>query len=611
VDVLVSSNDVDVVRAPLATFDELRQQGYSCFEIAPIEIPVGQPRIHFPREVLEKKKTDISTVLAAVSDSIVRSTIQGMQNFGTRYYTNANRDSVFRWLRNRFLQTGITDVAFDSFYYNSTWQKNVIATIPGSVYPDVELIVGGHLDSYSSPTTQAPGADDNASGTAAAIEMARAIVATNYQPALTMRFIGFAAEEAGLRGSADYALKASQANRDIRSMQNYDMIGYRDQSQPDRDVYVVWYVGSEPFSNLHSAMARMYTTLNPVLTSSYRSGSDSYSFAQRGYNATFLIERDFSPYYHSPNDLLQYLEIPYATEIIKSGLAMLLTLDMMPPGVNNLRVQDRGNGTSLLARWDSVAVPDLYRYKVYVGTSSGVYTANYLEPSRSRLITGLATGVQCYVGVSIVDLAGREGPITELSATPLVVPLSPLGLTAESIEEGIRLRWRKNLEVDICGYNVYSQRPYDTTFVRLTSSPVVDTAWTDSPLAAGTYRYYATAVDSSLYESTPSDTVSGTPVVVGVGDEGCGFPDVLTLHQNYPNPFNPSTILRYDLPELSHVTLRVFDLLGREVATLVDDTKKAGSYSVAWEPSNLASGVYLAVFQAGAMRQARQMIYVR
>ena len=132
-----------------------------------------------------------------------------------------------------------------------------------------------------------------------------------YEPAVTLRFMGFAAEEAGLRGSASYAQRARAANRDIRAMMNYDMIGTRNAAQGDRDVYVVWYTGSEAFADLHAATAQLYTTLTPVITTSYRSGSDSYSFWQQAYPSVFCIERDFSPYYHSPSDLLQYLDISY------------------------------------------------------------------------------------------------------------------------------------------------------------------------------------------------------------------------------------------------------------------------------------------------------------
>ncbi|MEK9138943.1 MAG: M20/M25/M40 family metallo-hydrolase, partial [Bacteroidota bacterium] len=347
--VLYSSSDFDLVKGTSLMFDQLRAKGYTCFEIERQTIPVETRSTHMPQSVFDRPNDFISDVIANVSDTTIRSSIQAMQNFGTRYWNNANRDSVSRWLRGKYIQTGITDVVLDSFLYSSTWQQNVVATIPGISNPTAELIVGGHHDSYSSNLSQAPGADDNASGTAAALEMARVLKLVNYQPAYSMRFMGYAAEEAGLRGSASYAQRARAANRDIKAMQNYDMIGNRYQAPTDNSVYVVWYTTSEAFSNLHAAMMRIYTPLIPVLTTSYRSGSDSYSFWQQNYRTVFCIEKNFSPYYHSPNDLLQYLDMTYCANIVKSGLAMLLTLDMMPSSVSGLQVRDRGDGTSLYA----------------------------------------------------------------------------------------------------------------------------------------------------------------------------------------------------------------------------------------------------------------------
>jgi hypothetical protein len=71
------------------------------------------------------------------------------------------------------------------------------------------------------------------------------------------------------------------------------------------------------------------------------------------------------------------------------------------------------------------------------------------------------------------------------------------------------------------------------------------------------------------------------------------IPTVLTLEQNYPNPFNPATVIRFHLPSDGHVDLRVFDLLGREVVTLLDEPRKAGAYDVRFDGSGLGSGTYI------------------
>jgi hypothetical protein len=75
-------------------------------------------------------------------------------------------------------------------------------------------------------------------------------------------------------------------------------------------------------------------------------------------------------------------------------------------------------------------------------------------------------------------------------------------------------------------------------------------------------------------------------------------PTVFTLHPSYPNPFNPSTTIKFDLPEPSHVALAIYDVLGRKVAQLENGMKEAGYHSATWNASDVASGVYFARFAA-------------
>ena len=84
-----------------------------------------------------------------------------------------------------------------------------------------------------------------------------------------------------------------------------------------------------------------------------------------------------------------------------------------------------------------------------------------------------------------------------------------------------------------------------------------------------------------------------------------------SLSQNYPNPFNPTTTIEFDLPKTSEVSLKVFNILGEEVATLVSDWLSAGSYSYEWDAIHLASGVYLYRLQAGKNTEIRKMILLQ
>jgi len=83
------------------------------------------------------------------------------------------------------------------------------------------------------------------------------------------------------------------------------------------------------------------------------------------------------------------------------------------------------------------------------------------------------------------------------------------------------------------------------------------------------------------------------------------------LSQNYPNPFNPSTIINYQLPANNYVTLKVFNVLGQEVATLVDEKREAGRYEVQWDASALPSGMYFYRLQASSLVETKKLLLLR
>ena len=87
-------------------------------------------------------------------------------------------------------------------------------------------------------------------------------------------------------------------------------------------------------------------------------------------------------------------------------------------------------------------------------------------------------------------------------------------------------------------------------------------------------------------------------IPVSVADENAPTPLTFSLEQNYPNPFNPTTAISYQLSANSFVTLKVFEILGREIATLVNEVRKPGVYRVIWVASGLPSGVYFCRMQA-------------
>jgi ligand-binding sensor domain-containing protein len=115
---------------------------------------------------------------------------------------------------------------------------------------------------------------------------------------------------------------------------------------------------------------------------------------------------------------------------------------------------------------------------------------------------------------------------------------------------------------------------------------------------------YAGTIGGGLYRSI--DPISS----IKSGENNFNL-ESFTLSQNYPNPFNPSTVISYQLPVIGFVTLKVYNILGREIATLVNEEKPAGEYKVEFNGNNLPSGIYFYQLKAGSFAEIRKMVLLK
>ena len=131
-------------------------------------------------------------------------------------------------------------------------------------------------------------------------------------------------------------------------------------------------------------------------------------------------------------------------------------------------------------------------------------------------------------------------------------------------------------------------------------------------LPVGTNKIQFSAV-SGFGDHLYIDSVGLNPCwnYIGIKDPDAGIPKVYSLSQNYPNPFNPVTKIEYALPKAGNVEMKVYDILGKEVITLVSENKPAGNYSVGFDGTNLASGVYFYRLVSGDFTSVKKMLLVK
>jgi hypothetical protein len=206
-----------IVRVDSVDEARLYGAGYGLTKITRVIKPTVRRDRHMPAFVVQEDST-IRNLIDQVSEISLEEAVQRLQDFQTRYTHSDSIIPAGQWIYDQYLAYGYTDVVFDTFFVNNVPHRNVVATKPGLVYPDSVIIIGGHFDSIvlgagTNPHVWAPGADDNASGTVAAMEAARILADHDFEA--TIKFAAWDAEEVGLLGSSAYAGQAYENREPI------------------------------------------------------------------------------------------------------------------------------------------------------------------------------------------------------------------------------------------------------------------------------------------------------------------------------------------------------------------------------------------------------------
>ncbi len=297
-------------------------------------------------------------LLGSIDQDRIMATISELEAFGTRaFYLNQSHDAA-DYVHERFSQLGL-EVEYQDFMAGIHQSRNVIATQRGSLDPDQQFLVGAHYDSENSlastlllaQSLPAPGADDDASGVAATIEIATVLskLRLNY----TVKYVAFGAEEAGydgsggIKGSRHFAASEAARNASYEGTAILDMIGYRGDSE-NHTVLIINEHNSLAYATLEEASRHELDVSIPVVVDPTMAYSDHYSFWLAGYPSMLVCETapgtgisyEFNPNYHTRDDTIDQLSAEQMTVVTQALLAGMLALNgpAAPEGDSDLLV---------------------------------------------------------------------------------------------------------------------------------------------------------------------------------------------------------------------------------------------------------------------------------
>lgn len=277
----------------------------------------------------------VQQCLDIVNADNIEETILMLEAFGTRYHQRSEAEQAIYDLRDKWqamaTAAGRTDVSFEIYEHSGTPMPSLIMTIEGATQPDEYVIIGGHADSITGFASDAPGADDNASGIASITEIIRVLLENSYKPQKTVQFMAYAAEEIGLVGSDEIAEDYYNDGKNVVAYVQFDMTNYNgstadiaiiedNYTSGDLNIYLI-----ELLEHYNSSGAHTLTYTNSACNYAC---SDHASWEARGYLASFPFEARFdesNPYIHTTGDVYSVSgNSNHAAKFTKLGLEFII-----------------------------------------------------------------------------------------------------------------------------------------------------------------------------------------------------------------------------------------------------------------------------------------------
>jgi leucyl aminopeptidase len=279
----------------------------------------------------------VSTLSEQLNEENILSFIETLSSFKNRYYSSKTGESAAKAIRDHWLKLANSRSDVRIKLINHSWrQPSVSMTIIGTELPEELIIIGGHLDSINQwmPSWgRAPGADDDASGIATLTEVARALLSEDFKPKRSIQFIGYAAEEVGLRGSQEIARNYRDTNRIVKAVMQLDMTNYQGSSED------IVFISDYTDPHLNQISKTLLDTYFPEIQyTEDRCGyacSDHSSWTQNNYPAVMPFEarmNDKNPHIHTSRDTLDKsgFSATHALNFAKLAVAFLVETASAP-----------------------------------------------------------------------------------------------------------------------------------------------------------------------------------------------------------------------------------------------------------------------------------------
>lgn len=392
-------------------------------------------------------------VVYSISEENIAKTIKALQDFGTRNTLSEQNSEKFgiggarRWIFNEFSKIKGLKVSYDSYFLpkqgrrivKDTELHNIVAVKEGKSNKERIIIVNAHYDTisvsrdgkfhYEDWNTPAPGANDDASGVSALIEIARVI--SEFETEATVHFIAFAGEEQGLMGSTLYAGKMKGLSKNVEAVLTMDMISNVKSGNGFLESGKVRVFSDDPNDSPSRELARYVKRISEIIVPSmnvdlifradrFGRGGDHTPFVLEGFpGIRFTEARENYSNQHSPQDTIENLSVPYCANVARIVAVSLLSLAMAPkaPEVNdenNNPLIGRGEGYDAHLRWKfDEDMEKIAEFKVYMrDTKSPFWERSYSAGKKLEFVLKDVSIDDWTFGVSAVGKNGFESLIS-------------------------------------------------------------------------------------------------------------------------------------------------------------------------------------------------------